>query len=285
MLGSNDSIFPMGDELATQALKRIRRYRKIGFSDFHPQEIEALKNQVIAILSQTPSGRLLLKDCTSLRDYENETLILTCPDESVARILRDLYLKTIEEHGDYTMLPRVVKFDWPDCKRMLQAPCIFASNYGKTLSSDPDAPETMSIEPAPTLSIASALGFTPENKQEEPFAKLHASRQPATLLSMRTERVVAANLHVIEFCQEPYDDIVGYNVRQLFEVEADHPRYQPTNLTAFHERLKQEKVFEGDIFSWRSTRIFARYPIRAEHHVIVGGNYRLTFFSPIEIIV
>jgi hypothetical protein len=285
----NDFISPSGDDLAMQANLCVQRHRELRISVFSSRKLKALKAQVCTILSQFPQGRSILPDCTFYHLGEKEIITVICPDEAKARILRDLYLDLIEVYGDWRTLPEILKFTWNGCRKPLQAPYIFASNYESSIPAKTlQAIETGDFDEAtigpPERSIKDILRFTPQKKEEEPYARMYDSDKPATILSMRNEKVIAANLHVVGFCQEPLDEIVGYNVRQLFELEPNHPRYQPTNLTAFHEELKQQKEFEGDIFSWRSTRIFARYPIRAEHHIIAGLNVRLTFFDPVEII-
>jgi hypothetical protein len=284
----SDFIEPSGDDLATQAFQDVRRQREMCLPVFSTRTLHALKQQVCLILSQTPQAKSILSECFFYHLTGKEIIIISCPNETEARFLRTLYLETIDIYGDWRTLPEVLRFTWAGCYKPLQAPYIFAANYPATI---PEA-TLQAIETGdfngeitpPERSVMDLLQFTPQSKEEEPFARMHESEKPATILSMRNEQVIAANLRVVGFCQESLDEIVGYNVRQLFEMEQNHPRYQPTDLTAFHETLKQQKVFEGEIFSWRSTRIFARYPIRAEHHIIAGLNCRLTFFDPVEII-
>ncbi|MGG6262906.1 hypothetical protein ACQ4M3_29075 [Leptolyngbya sp. AN03gr2] len=290
MVHSNSIFPPSGDELITEALNRTKRLRQTRVDLTLPYSGKALKHQVEAILSLTAIGRSLLSECSGVRYGKNDVFTVECPNKKVACHLMRLYVSCIEKDGDWRTLPKILQFRWKGCSQAIKVPYSFAANFPKSTINQPpvDPEEPAAVEPEdivpPPLTFAEIVRMRPQHQEEEPFFRLWDADKPATILSMRTEKVIAANRLVVGFCPEQYDDIIGYNIRQLFEQEPNHPRYQPTNLTAFHEELKRTHEFEGDIFSWRSSGIFARYPIRAEYFVFAGGSYRLTFFDPIEII-
>lgn len=275
-LFSSDSILPSGDDISASLMRRLRELRLPQIHQRQSQEI--FKQQAIAILSVTPQGRSLLAECHSIKPDADESLLLTCCDRDAARFLRDLYLSVIESHGDWRTLPKNLYLTWPGGTQKMRVPCSFAANFPSAGSGE------QSPQPAAEPSPATLLNFTPRSADEIPIVKMWESPLPASIVSMRTEQVIAANLNVIGFCNEPYDEIAGYSVRQLFEQRSNDSRYQATDLTNFHERLKKDKVIHGEIQSWRSSGAFAKYPGTFEFHVIAGIPCRLTFFEPVEII-
>jgi len=156
---------------------------------------------------------------------------------------------------------------------------------GYTEAANSNTPEDVDTGAVSVPPVVTPEILTPQSADEEPIMEMRASSKPASLVSMRLNKVIGINGQVLDFCNEAYDTIMGYDILQLFEARRQEERFRPTDIRAFHERLKQDRELTGTIRSWRSSMVFAIYPVYCKYVRIYGVPTRLTFFDPIEIVV
>jgi hypothetical protein len=75
---------------------------------------------------------------------------------------------------------------------------------------------------------------------------------------MRNFKVLDINEQVLNFVNESYDVIIGYDIQQLFE-RRQELSFQPDNVVNFHERLKKAKVLHTTLRSFRSSGACGTY--------------------------
>ncbi len=92
------------------------------------------------------------------------------------------------------------------------------------------------------------------------------------------------NEQVLDFVNESYDVIIGYDIQQLFE-RRQELNLQPDNVVNFHERLKKEKVLHTSLCSFRSSGAFGTYYGTFKAVNVWHVPCRVSFFESFELAV
>ncbi len=121
----------------------------------------------------------------------------------------------------------------------------------------------------------------PKSYDDEITYEVLANSKPASILSIRTNKVILVNRHVPAFTALLYDELVGSDIGDLFE---ERRGLKPDDLTLFHERLIKDKTIHGTIKSFRSSGAFAIYPGKFEYKTFYGIPVRVSTFNPVEIL-
>jgi len=121
----------------------------------------------------------------------------------------------------------------------------------------------------------------PRTYDDEIIYKVLENSKPASILSIRTNKVLLVNRHVPAFTALLYDELVGSDIRDLFQ---ERRGFKPDDLTLFHERLIKDKSINGTIKSFRSSGAFAIYPGKFEYKTFHGIPVRVSTFDPVEIV-
>lgn len=140
----------------------------------------------------------------------------------------------------------------------------------------------MSEQEENLIQVGSELKLpNPKSYDDEITYEVLTNSKPASILSIRTNKVILVNRHVPNFTALLYDELVGSDIRDLFE---ERRGLKPDDLTLFHERLIKDKSIHGTIKSFRSSGAFAIYPGKFEYKNFYGIPVRVSTFDPVEIV-
>jgi hypothetical protein len=254
----NNPYFPNGDDMAASLIRRMRELSLPILNLPGERVVAFFKEQVLWLISQNPEGKSLLVDCSITAELKDKDVFVTlnCSGSDTARQLRDYYLAALKRYGKWQQIPTKTFFKFPGCRVPYSISYKFAANSPMRAneSGDPDQP----IDESPIEESQTRELVTPQNQSEEVIQEIRHSSLPASLLSMRNFKVLDINEQVLNFVNESYDVIIGYDIQQLFE-RRQELSFQPDNVVNFHERLKKAKVLHTTLRSFRSSGACGTY--------------------------
>ncbi|MCA1992248.1 MAG: hypothetical protein LDL41_09430, partial [Coleofasciculus sp. S288] len=248
------------------------------------QTVAFFQEQVIWLICQQPEGKSLLAECAIASKMKDKEVFVTlsCPTADIARKLKDYYLAALKRYGKWQQVPTKTLFKFPSCRVPYSISYKFAANSPTLPNESGDSEQP--VDESPIVVPQTSELVTPLDESEETIQEVRQSPLPASLLSMNNYKVLEINRHVLDFVNERYDVIIGYDVHQLFE-RRQELNFQPDNVVNFHERLRKAKVLNTTLRSFRSSGAFGTYYGTFKYKVVWGVPCRASFFESFELAV